>query len=123
MSLWSGKFPDEKSLEDFRKSRGITDLVWKREYLLIEVPAGDPVIRKDDIHYYDSNKQYSNYRFTVISVDPASKTALQNDPTAMVTADVYGYGDNLKIRIRRDPINARLPHEEIVNKIVAWRGV
>ena len=105
---WPEKFPTPESLE--QEKRKHTELAWKQEYLLLSVTNDDPVVRKDWLKFYHELPKpgsHPEHRLRLISVDPAHSEKASADCTAIVTADVYGYGEERKIYIRRDPVNQR----------------
>ncbi len=105
---WSEKFPTPESLE--QEKRRHTELAWKQEYLLLPVTDDEPVVRKEWLKYYHDLPKpddYPPHRLRLVAVDPAFSDKEHADCTAIVTADVYGYGDQRKIYIRRDPVNKR----------------
>lgn len=116
--LWPGKFPDQKSVEDFKLSIG-SESAWQREFLLRIMPEDDQVVFKDWIKYYDQlpDKQNTEYRFTWFGVDPAISLKTTADYTGIVGAQVHGYGENIKIYILPNPINKRLNFPELIDNI------
>lgn len=116
--LWPGKFPDNKSTEDFKLSIG-SESAWQREFLLRIMPEDEQVVFKDWIKYYDQlpDKQNTEYRFTWFGVDPAISLKTTADYTGIVGAQVHGYGKNIKIYILPNPINKRLNFPELVDNI------
>ena len=113
--LWPGKYKDKEAVES-EKLRGMPELAFRREMLLEIIPDGYQILERKDLRFYRFGDAFDGYRFTIVGVDPAAKTKPQNDCTAIVAADVYGYGPGLKIRIRPNPINARLEYEETVEQ-------
>jgi hypothetical protein len=105
---WPEKFPTHESLE--QEKRRHTELAWKQEYLLLPVTDSEPVIRKEWLKFYHEIPKFDSYpphRLRLISVDPATSERAQADCTAIVCADIFGYGEERKIYIRRNPINQR----------------
>lgn len=113
--LWAGKHKDKAGVES-EKLRGMTELSYRREMLLEIIPDGYQILSRRDFRLFRFGETYPDYRFTLIGIDPAARTKPENDCTAIVTADIYGYGPGLKIRIRPHPINARLRYEGTVEK-------
>lgn len=116
--LWPGKFPDKQSTEEFKHSIG-SESAWQREFLLHIVPEDDQIVFRDRIQYYDQlpDKENSEYRFTWFGVDPAISLKATVDYTAMVGAQVHGYGKNIRIFILPNPINKRLTFPETIDNI------
>jgi predicted phage terminase large subunit-like protein len=118
--LWPGKYPTMVDIENERKSIG-SNVAWQREYLLKILPTDDQVIHEDWIHYYDKfpSKDSEDFRYTWSGVDLAISQKSTADYTAIVSAQVYGYGDNMKIFILPYPINERLTFPFQAEKIKA----
>jgi len=116
--LWPGKFPNQESIEDFKRSIG-SESAWQREFLLHIMPEDDQIVFKDWIKYYDQlpDKEHSEYRFTWFGVDPAISLKATADYTAMIGAQVHGYGEDLRIYIFPNPINKRLTFPETIDSI------
>lgn len=113
--MWIGKHKDIAGVEA-EKLRGMPELAYRREMLLEIIPDGYRILERKDLRFYTYGTAFQDYRFTLIAIDPAAKTGPQNDYTAILTADVYGSGKDMRIRVRPNPINARLNYEEIVEK-------
>lgn len=117
--LWPGKFPTWQSIEDFRKEIP-SDEDFQREYLLKIVPPGNRVIQENWIKYYDISKAQGEgleFRYYLISVDPAVSLNETADKTAIVVFAVYGWDEELKIFIQPNPINKRMEMPEIIEEI------
>ncbi len=110
---WPGKFPDAKSIEDEKLKIG-NIFTWYREYSLQIIDDREPIINKGWIQHYDQlpDRQGSNYRFTATGIDLAIKTNERNDYTAMVSARIHGYGDQMRVYILPNPINEKLEFPE-----------
>lgn len=105
---WPEKFPTPEALE--REKRRHTDLAWKQEFLLLPITDTEPVLRKEWLKYYrelPAANSELKHKFTLVSVDPAISDKAHADCTAIVCAEVYGYGEKRRIYIRRNPINKR----------------
>jgi phage terminase large subunit-like protein len=105
---WPEKFPTPEAIE--QEKRKHTELAWKQEYLLLPVTDSEPVVRKEWLKFYRDLPKFDGHpahRLRLISVDPAISEKSTADCTAIVTADVYGYGNDRKIYIRRNPVNKR----------------
>lgn len=106
--LWPEKFPTSESLELERRRH--TDLAWKQEFLLLPISDAEPVIQKDWLNFfreYPGKNSGLEHNFCLIAVDPAISEKSSADCTAIVCADIYGYGKDQRIFIRRNPINKR----------------
>lgn len=106
---WPGKFPNAEAIEKERLKIG-NPFSWLREYLLQIIDDHEPIINKDWIQHYDHlpEAQRPNYRFTAVGIDLAIKNKERNDFTAMVSARVYGYGDQMRIYILPNPVNEKM---------------
>jgi predicted phage terminase large subunit-like protein len=121
MVLWPGKYPDAASIEEQKKVVG-SESAWQREYLLRIITDDDQVIRPEWITYYDALPNdgiASDYRLTATGVDLAISEKESADYTAMVSAKVFGRGQNLRIFILPNPVNERLDFPETVKRVTA----
>lgn len=112
--LWPGKFPTKEDVEQLRKDIG-DDAAWAREFMLQIVADQNAVVLAEWIQRYDQLPSLDEFRYTATGIDVAIRKGEDNDYTSMVTASVYGSGDNLKIFIHADPINARMDFPETVD--------
>ncbi len=115
--LWPGKFPTQENIE-IEKQKAIKENSWQREFMLNPIEDRDRIIHPEDIHYYkeiDSNPE--DYKYAVISVDPAISKKDTADFTGIVTAKVYGSGKNIKIYILPYPLNKRMDSSEMLKTI------
>ena len=117
-SLWPGKFPTEAEVEQER-NKVMDERAWQREYLLRIIPEEDQVVHPDWIHYYDElpSKNNDEYQYTYTGVDLAISDKDTADYTAMVSAQVHGYEDNMKIYILPNPVNERLDFPQTRERI------
>tara|TARA_B100001105_G_scaffold254626_1_gene250968 strand:+ start:315 stop:1805 length:1491 start_codon:yes stop_codon:yes gene_type:complete len=109
VSLWPERYPDKDSL--VMLERRISDRVrFEREYRLHLVPDDDQIIFPDMIHYYDKLPDLlrGQRRTLVIGVDLAISEKDSADCTAMVTLDVRGYGESMRIYVLPHPVNRRM---------------
>ncbi len=113
--LWPGKFDNEEKIEDLRKSVA-NELAWQQEYLLRIVSDATRVIFPEWIQFYDSIPQPIKNTNPLIAtgVDLAVKDKETSDFTSMVSAEVHGYGKDMKIYILPNPINAHLTFPDIL---------
>ena len=115
--LWPGKFPDLAAVEA-EKTRGFTEAMWRREYLLEDVPIGLQIIDPGWIHQY-ATLPTDDFRFCATAIDPALKLGDDADYTAMVSFAVYGYGRDRRAYVLPHPINERLNPDQIVARAKA----
>lgn len=108
--IWPGKYPDMEAVE--REKKRIGDrITWNREFLLLLTPDGQPIVDATWIKTYSKipdRNYYNNYRYTVNGVDSAISEKSTADYTAIVTFDVFGSGEDLKIYVRANPFNAQV---------------
>lgn len=115
--LWPGKYPTQQDINNERRKIG-NDISWQREYLLNIVSDEDQVIHTDWIQYYDEIPPFDddhNFRFTATGIDLAISQKDTADYTAMVSAHVFGYKDELKIYIAPNPVNKRMVHKDTLD--------
>ena len=103
--LWPGKYPTIKEIEE-EKMKVTSEISWQREFLLKIMPDDYQVINQEWIQYYDT-LPLGHPRYAFTAVDPAMSQKESADYTAMVSAYVYGEGENLRIYILPNPINKR----------------
>lgn len=110
---WSTKF---KTLDDVEKLRATigNDFAWYREYLLRIISDADRIVHPEWIQYYEElpPEEGSKFRYTATGIDLAISQKESADYTAMVSAKVYGYQDELKVYILPYPVNERLSFPE-----------
>ena len=107
---WTGKFPTMADVEREKKKIG-NEISWQREYLLRIIPSSERVVHEDWIKKYDELppiSKGSKYRYVSTGIDLAISQKDNADYTAMVSARVYGYGEDIKIYILPNPVNKRL---------------
>ncbi len=108
--LWPDKFPTEKEIKKEKKKVG-NEIAWQREYMLTIIPESDRIIQNEWIKYYDvlpEEKLDFEFRYAATGIDPAISEKETADYTAMVSAKVFGYGENMQIYILPYPVNKRL---------------
>jgi phage terminase large subunit-like protein len=116
--LWSSRWPDMASIEEFRKNAGIVNRTWETEYLLNDYIKEDQIITQDMIKYYD-DLPFNKYTFMrgYLGVDLASS----DSPTASKTAIVRGYMFKVSgepvLYILPNPVNKRITVPETIDKI------
>ncbi len=113
--FWPGKFPNMDAIEKLKATIG-TESAWFREYLLKIISDADRLVHPDWIKYYDTipPEVGNKFRYTATGVDLAISERESADYTAMVTAKVYDYGEDLRIYILSNPINKRMDFPETV---------
>lgn len=114
---WYGKYPDMNAIED-EKLRVGNIFSWYREYLLRIVDEREPVIDKNQIHYYDELPDIlrdQGYSFAT-GVDLAISEKDTADFTAFVTAKVIGSGKDMKTYILPNPLNKRIQFPEMIRR-------
>ncbi len=116
--LWPGKFPDEESIENERKKIGNYN-AWMREYMLAIIPEDDQLVLPEWIQRYDTLPREDELRYLIASADLAISQSEASDYTAIVSAKVYGWGDNIKIYILPHPVNKRIRFVQQVETIKA----
>lgn len=106
---WPGKFTSLEAIKELKQSIG-NETVWQRDYLFKIIPDADSVIRPKWIHYYDKLPHSSNslFMYTATGIDLAISKKESADYTAMVSAKVYGQGDDMRIYILPNPVNERM---------------
>lgn len=107
--LWPDRFPDKASLQ--RAEQRIGDYVqFEREYRLRLVPDEEQVITRDMIHHYPELPALhrGEHRRLVVGVDLAISEKNAADYTAIVTLDIRGHGDDMRIYVLPQPVNKRL---------------
>lgn len=117
-SLWPARFPDKASLKALE--RRIADRIrFQREYMLHLVPDDDQIITRDMVHYYDDipTPLRGQYSKTVVGVDLAISESDAADYTALVTIEVIGEDDDMRIYVKPRPTNKRLSFTQTVDLI------
>ncbi len=109
--LWPGKYPTMKDIEEVKKSTG-DERAWQREYMLKIVPQESQVVHPEWIQYYDTvphmDKKENEYRYSLASIDLAISEKTTADYTAIVSAHIFGQGNDLRIYILPHPVNERI---------------
>src|SRR5690606_12306335 len=93
--LWPGKF---KSMDDVEKLKLTvpSENAWQRQYMLRIVPEEDQLIFSEWIQCYDF-LPLEKPDHIIVGVDLAITESNSADYTAMVSALIYGTGENVKI--------------------------
>jgi len=107
-----------EDIEKEKKKIG-NEISWQREYLLRIISDSERVIHPDWITHYEKLPPFDfekfDFRFTATGIDLVISQKDSADYTAMVSAHVYGYEQNLKIYVVPNPINQRMTHSETLN--------
>lgn len=115
--LWPEKYKTPDDIESLKKSV-VSESSWQREYLLKIVPEDDAVIIREWIQYYEHlPEDNKNLSYTATGVDLAISKSSSADCTAMVSANVYGECENLKIYILPYPVNKRMSYPETLKTV------
>ncbi len=114
---WPGKYPDLSAIEIARRKIG-NDRAWLREFMLKIVPDEDQIILPEWIRYYDNlpPEADNTLRYKAAGIDLAISELTYNDCTAMLSAEVHGYGEELKVYILPNPINSHMSHLKTLEK-------
>lgn len=115
---WPGKYPDLPAVETARRKIG-NDRAWLREYMLKIVPDEDQIFLPEWLRYYDTlpSDKDEGFRYKAVGIDLAISLRSTADCTAMLSAQVHGYGESLKVYILPNPVNAHLSHLKTLEKI------
>jgi predicted phage terminase large subunit-like protein len=115
--LWPGKFPNSESLQVFKRSI-ISDIAWKREYLLQIINEDTQVIYPEWIQYYEELPQLKPLH-VFASIDPAISQSSQSDYTAIVCVAVYEIQGKMMYYILPNIINSKLNFPDTLATIQA----
>lgn len=108
--LWKEKFDTPEKIEALKQSV-TNESAWLMEYLLLAISDTSKVIHSQWIKFYNeipAKTEKNEYICTRIGVDLAISQKDRADYTSMVSAHVFGYGDDMKVYIEPNPINERL---------------
>lgn len=109
--LWKDKFRTDAEVEQLRKTIP-SESAWMREFLLQIVPDEDQIIKpewiKDHKGLPDIRESENHFRYAIIVADLAISMNAKADKTAIITAYVYGWGQDMKIYLYPNPINRRM---------------
>lgn len=116
---WLSKYPTMKDVEN-QKSKFTQESAFIREYLLRIVSDGDQLIEKEWLHYYREipSVNSSDFKYAITGIDLAISQKESADYTAMVSAYVFGNGNNLRIHILPNPINERMNFPQTVETAI-----
>ena len=118
--LWPSKYPTLESIEE-EHEKTLDEISWQREFMLKIISSDEQIVKPEWIKLYDALPT-GKPRNISIGIDLAISEKDSTDYTAMVVGYVYGLGKNMKIFIKRNPINTRIPfpvQAEYVKQLVA----
>jgi len=118
---WPGKYPNQAAIEA-EKLKGLSEIAWRREYMLEIIPDEDQIIHEDMIKRYKELppfESYVEYRFANTGVDLAISQKETADYTAAVSVQIFGYGKERKIYVLPNPLNERLTSLKAVERVSA----
>ncbi len=115
--LWPAKFPNLEAIEALRMTV-VDDVTWYREYLLKLLSASQQVIKPEWIPFYETDNPptFEKFRYFATGIDPAISQKDTSDPTAMVSARIYGYGKKLRVVVLPYPVNEHLDFPRTLEK-------
>jgi predicted phage terminase large subunit-like protein len=116
--LWPGKYPNKESIIAEKRRIG-KEPSWQREYMLKIITDTDRIIQPEWIQHYDilppEGARDPEFRATFTAIDLAVAQTDRADYTAMVTAKVYGYKDQMIIYVMPNPINLRMTTQDMLD--------
>jgi len=115
---WPGKYATEEEVENEKKRTG-NEIAWQREYLLHIISDAGRVIHPEWIHSYDdfpAEAERFKFMYAATGIDLAISERESACYTAMVSAKVYGMGEDMKICILPYPINERMDSPATLKK-------
>lgn len=117
---WPSKFKTMQEIENLRSTIG-DDSAWYREYLLKIISDAERVVHPEWIHYYEKppSENHEDFLYTATGIDIAISEKESADYTAMVSAMVFGSGENLKVFILPNPVNKRMSFPETIETATA----
>lgn len=114
--LWPDKFPNEDEINKEKMKVG-NEIAWQREYLLTIVPDTDRVVNLAWIHCYDNLPHESeSFMYAATGIDLAISESESACYTAMVSAKIFGQGEDMKIYILPYPTNERMDSPTTLKK-------
>jgi len=113
---WTGKYPSWEEVENQRRMGD--EVAWRREFLLQNIPRLGLVVQPEWIAYYDRlpPTDAGDSLYTVTSIDPASSLGADAAFTAIVSAQIHGYGEGLRVYILPNPVNERMEFPDIIER-------
>lgn len=118
--LWPAKYPTMDDVEKLKKTF-LQESAFYREYLLKIISDEDRLVKSEWIKYYDDlpSVDSGNFEFAGIGIDLAISLRDSADYTAMVTAYMFGRGDELAVYILPNPINKRMDFPTTVETAIS----
>ncbi len=115
---WPAKFPDNKAIEKLRRSVS-NRIAWEREYMLNLVADDEQIITREMLHYYDSlpNALRGESTRIVLGVDLAISESDKADFTAILSIEVRGHSNNMRMYIKPHPVNKRMSFNATVSTL------
>ena len=113
--IWKDKYPDIVALEA-EKRKGQSKAAFDREFMLEITEDENQIIKEEWFKYYDCDQipeDESEYKFSVVSVDPAVSQNKTSDFTGIICADIYGKDNDKRIYIKQEIINKKMTFYEI----------
>lgn len=109
--MWPGKYINQEAINVERKRIG-NDTSFQREFMLKIVSDESRVVHPEWIQYKERvpsiTDKTTGYRYSAAGIDLAISQKDTADYTAIVIADVFGWGKDFRIYIRPYPVNARM---------------
>ena len=116
LPLWRDKFSDENAIKQEKMKVG-NEIAWQREYMLTILPDTDRVINPAWIHSYENLPiDEKSFMYAATGVDLAISENESACYTAMVSAKIYGQGEDMKIYILPYPVNERMDSPTTLKK-------
>jgi phage terminase large subunit-like protein len=115
-TIWPGKFRSETDIEEAKQSIGSNEVAWQREFMLRIIPDDGQVIHPDWIQYYDKLPA-TKPSYIIIGVDLAISKENRAHHTAIVSAFIYGFGENCRAYILPNPVNEKLDFPQTTKTI------
>lgn len=115
---WLAKYPNMEAIEEERRKIG-NEVAWQREYMLRIISSEGQLVHQSWIHFYQElpDRSNHNFRFVAHGVDLANSMKTHADYTAIITAYVFGQGEDLKIYIAANPVNKRMEFPQAIQQI------
>lgn len=121
---WKALYPDMEAINKKKEEvliagEGMGQVIWAREYLLLEVDEEDMVLNLSDIQYYPDEWLQKKVEKAGVGVDFAISKKTTADYTAMVKGiDVKNEDGERRLLIMKNNVCARLGFEETIKKAV-----
>ncbi len=122
--LWPGKYPNQEAIDELKAKTSY--LSWNREYLLRIIDDQEPVVDREWVRYYQEipPSNYDHRRTFAVGIDLAVSEKEKADYSALVSCEIIGTGDDMKIYILPNPINSRMrlpvTADTTINLVGSW---